>query len=265
MILAQISDLHIAEPGQLVCGRVDTRAFLERCVARIRALPTRPDAVVITGDLVDRGTVREYQALRELLAPLTMPVYPLLGNHDDRAAFRQVFGDAPYLRNAREHVQYAFNVGELRVIALDTHDPGQPGGRLCAARLDWLAGELDAVRRQPVVIAMHHPPFATGIPFMDASGLAPDDAAELAAILSEHSNVERILCGHLHRSIQAWFAGTIAMTAPSCAHQVVLGFEPDTLSGFNFEPPGFLQHLWVDSMLVTHHTLIDPFPGPFSF
>ena len=73
MILAQISDLHITAPGTLLVGKIDTAAFLRRCVARLGALVPRPDAVIVTGDLVDRGTVAEYEALRELLAPLAMP------------------------------------------------------------------------------------------------------------------------------------------------------------------------------------------------
>lgn len=265
VLLAQISDLHITEPGQRVCGRVDTGAYLRRCVTRLGALATAPDAVIVTGDLVDRGTIREYETLRELLASLAMPVYLLLGNHDDRAAFRAVFGDAPYLRAAGDHVQYAFDLGALRVLALDTHDPGHSGGRLCATRRAWLAHELDAARDRAVVIAMHHPPFATGIPFMDRCGLDRDDAVALAAIVARHPNVERVICGHLHRSIHARFAGTIASTAPSCAHQLALGFTPDATAGFTFEPPAFVQHLWINAALVSHHTQIDPFDGPFAF
>jgi Icc protein len=67
---------------------------------------------------------------------------------------------------------------------------------------------------------MHHPPFATGITHMDNFGL--DNAAELAEIVVRHPQVERILCGHLHRTIDRRFAGTVAGTAPSTAHQIRL-------------------------------------------
>jgi len=265
VLLAQISDLHVTEPGQLLCGRVDTAGYVRRCVARLGALATVPDAVVITGDLVDRGTIREYETLRELLAPLTMPVYLLLGNHDDRAAFRAVFGAAPYPGAAGDFLQYGFDVGELRVLALDTLEPGKSGGTLCATRRAWLTRELDQARGRPVVIAMHHPPFATGIPFMDRCGLDRRDAAELAVIVAHHPNVERVICGHLHRSIHARFAGTIAATSPSPAHQLALGFTPDAVVGFAMEPPAFVQHVWIDAMLVSHHTQLEPFEGPIAY
>src|SRR5438045_3093593 len=119
-MLVQISDLHITAPGRRVAGRVDTAAYLRRCVARLGELVPRPAAVIATGDLVDAGTVLEYEALRDLLAPLAAPLYLMMGNHDDRAAFRAVFGAADYLRGGGEHVQYAFDAGPLRVIALDT-------------------------------------------------------------------------------------------------------------------------------------------------
>jgi Icc protein len=262
MLLAQISDPHISEPDRLVSGRIDTARYLQRCIERLRSLAVSPDAVIVTGDLVDRGTIREYEALRDLLASLTMPVYLMMGNHDNRAAFREVFRDSRY---AGDYVQYSFDVGALRVIALDTHDPGQPGGRLCAARRAWLERELTAARARQVVIALHHPPFETGIPFMDACGLDRDDTTALAAIVARYSNVERVICGHLHRAITTRFAGTVASTAPSCAHQVALGFTQDVLAGFTFEPPAFLQHVLVGTSLVTHYTQIDDADGPYPF
>ncbi len=262
MLLAQVSDPHITEPGRLVSGRVDTAAYFRRCLERLRSLATPPEAVIVTGDLVDRGAVREYEMLRELLAALPMPVYLLMGNHDDRVAFREVFRESRY---GGDYVQYSFDVGELRVIALDTNDPGKPGGRLCAARRAWLERELSAAAGRPVVLAMHHPPLPTGIAFTDACSLDREDAEALAAIVRQFPNIERIIAGHLHRAVTTRFAGTLGSTAPSCAHQLALGFAPETVVGFTFEPPGFLQHLLVDGSLVTHYTHVDESDGPYPF
>jgi 3',5'-cyclic AMP phosphodiesterase CpdA len=67
---------------------------------------------------------------------------------------------------------------------------------------------------RPTVIAMHHPPFTTGIGHMDDMGLVNPQVLE--AVVKKHPQVERILCGHLHRSIQRRFAGTLATTCPGC-------------------------------------------------
>ena len=96
-VLVQLTDLHIREPGRLAYGRIDTAPYLERAVQSVLRLPQQPDAVVITGDLSDFGRAAEYEHLARLLAPLTMPVYLMPGNHDDRDQLRRSFPDHGYL------------------------------------------------------------------------------------------------------------------------------------------------------------------------
>jgi 3',5'-cyclic AMP phosphodiesterase CpdA len=264
MLLCQISDLHIKVPGSLSYGVVDTAQALRRCVEHILAMPQRPDAIVATGDLTDFGRPDEYAHLRALLAPLPMPVYLMPGNHDDRDALRAAFPDHAYLRQTSPHIQFAIDAGPLRVLALDTTVPGESGGALDTDRLDWLEARLEEARGRPIVILMHHPPFATRIGHMDEIGLA--DSRPLEAIVRRHPNIERILCGHLHRPIDVRFAGTIAQTCPSPAHQVVLDLAPDAANAFVLEPPGFRVHLWNPPFgLVTHTAFIGRFDGPYPF
>jgi len=266
MLLAQISDLHIKRPGALAYRRVDTAAYLERCVARLIALAPKPEALVITGDLVDMGTLEEYEALKKLLAPLTMPVYLLVGNHDERQALREVFADHAYLHTGGEFVHYAVDVGPLRLIALDSQMPRQGGGHLCETRLTWLDAQLAASQGRPVVLALHHPPFVSGIGHMDRQRLDPASAKELAAIVSRYPNVERVICGHVHRPIFTRFGGTIAAAVPAPAHQVALDLRKDAPSAFRLEPPAFALHQYAaETGIVTHHAYVDEGEGPFPF
>jgi len=262
--LLQLSDPHIREPGRLAYGRINTAPYLMQAVAAILALPQRPDAVIITGDLTDFGRAAEYGHLRELLAPLPMPVYLMPGNHDDRAQLRQSFPDHRYL-GRDEFVQYSVALGALQLIALDTVVPGASEGSLCDKRLAWLARELESHSDTPVVIAMHHPPFKTLIGHMDDIGLLRG-AAELEALVSQHPNIERVICGHLHRAIQVRFGGTIAATVPSPAHQVCLDLAPDAASAWALEPPGFGLHvLPAGGRLVSHTVASGAYEGPFPF
>ena len=80
MIVCQVSDMHVRAGGKLAYGVVDTAAHLRRCIAHILKLKQRPDAVVMTGDLVDGGKPEEYALLRAIIAPLAMPVYLIPGN-----------------------------------------------------------------------------------------------------------------------------------------------------------------------------------------
>ncbi|WP_069268166.1 phosphodiesterase [Paraburkholderia nodosa] len=266
MLLAQISDLHIKPPGALAYRRVDTAASLARTIARLNALTPRPDAVLMTGDLVDQGSVEEYRHLKSLLDTLEIPYWLLIGNHDAREPLREVFADRPELREGGEFIQYAVDLGALRVIALDSMQPGQSAGTLCAARLAWLAQQLDAARGKPVIVALHHPPFDCGIGHMDAIRLDDGAAQALEALVAQHPNVERVLCGHVHRPMFVRFGGTIAAAVPAPAHQVTLDLAPDAPSTFTLEPPAFALHRYDPrGGIVTHHGYVDPFDGPYPF
>lgn len=263
-LLAQLTDLHIRKPGRLAYGRLDTAPYLQAAVQSVLGLRQRPDALVLTGDLTDFGRAEEYDHLARLLAPLPMPVYLLPGNHDARDALRLTFPDHAYLGSAG-FVQFGVDVGELRLVALDTVDEGRSGGRLCAERLDWLAAELDRHNDRPVVIAMHHPPFPTLIGHMDRIGLQ-EGARALEVLVASHPNVERIVCGHLHRTIYARFGGTVVSTAPSPAHQVCLDLDEQAASAWVLEPPGFHVHAWSGhGRLVTHTAACGRFDGPYPF
>lgn len=263
-LLLQLSDTHIREPGRLAYGRINTAPYLAEAVASIGRLPQAPDAVVITGDLTDFGRAAEYEHLRGLLAPLPMPVYLMPGNHDSRDQLRASFPTHHYL-GTEGFIQYSVPVGGLQLIALDTVVPGASEGRLCHERLQWLEAELARHAARPVVIAMHHPPFRTLIGHMDDIGLR-EGAEALEALVARHPQVERVVCGHLHRAIQVRFGGTIAATVPSPAHQVRLDLAPGAASEWMLEPPGFGLHaLPVGGRLVSHTAASGAYPGPYPF
>jgi 3',5'-cyclic-AMP phosphodiesterase len=263
MLIAQITDTHIKPEGVLAYGRVDTAAFLAAAVAHINRLDPRPDLVLATGDLVDGGLPEEYARLSPLLAPLTMPVYLIPGNHDAREPLRAAFPQHRYLPQIG-FLQYAVEGHAVRLLALDTLTPGKGHGELCRERLDWLAARL-AESDRPTAIFMHHPPFECGIAYMDRERLNKG-AAELEAIVKRHPQVERVLCGHVHRPIQIRWAGTVASVAPSPAHQLALALDPAAPLRFVMEPPAVALHQWRPGAgLVSHLSFIGDFGGPQPF
>jgi 3',5'-cyclic AMP phosphodiesterase CpdA len=264
-MIAQITDLHIRPRGKVAYERVDTNAMLEAAVATIEALPRKPDLVIATGDLTDCGLAAEYQVLRELLKPLSMPVYLVPGNHDRRAELLAEFGPDGYLRSDDGFLHYTVEGHELRLVGLDSVVPGHGHGEMCAARLAWLEGRLGEKPEQPTLIFMHHPPFGTGLADMDRINCRNGKA--MAAVLKRFGNIERVVCGHHHRPITVRWGGTIGSVAPSTAHQVTLDLVPDgSPSSFTMEPPGFHLHVWTkETGLVTHGVNIGQFDGPFPF
>ena len=263
-LLAQVSDMHIKAGGRLSYRVVDTEGMLARCIAHLLALPQRPDAVLFTGDLTDFGKPEEYDNLARLLAPLTMPFFLMPGNHDDPATMRAKFPSHAYMRQRPGKLDYVVDQFAVRIVALDSTIPRQSGGQLTTAQLEWLDQTLRAEPTKPTLVALHHPPFWTGIGHMDKIPLA--DPAALEAVIARHPQVERVVAGHLHRSIVKRFGGTVASSSPSPAHQVALDLDDEAASRFVMEPPAFQLHLWREGVgLVSHVAAIGEFAGPYPF
>jgi len=114
------------------------------------------------------------------------------------------------------------------------------------------------------MIAMHHLPFVTGIAHMDEINLR--DAAGFTDVVARHRQVERIVCGHVHRPVVTWVAHAIASIAPSVAHQVEFDLRPGAPSAFVMEPAGFQVHAWsADAGMVSHTVMVEAYAGPFPF
>ena len=264
MIIAQISDMHLQQDGALAHGVVDTARTLADAVDRIGALDPPPDAVIATGDLVDNGSPEEYRRLRRLLAPLAQPVFLIPGNRDDRSALRAEFGRDGYLPEDGPFLQYVIDDYPVRLIALDTVMAGSKLGEMCSDRLRWLEARLGEAHGRPTVVFMHHPPFRTGVPFMDEQVFTGADALE--DVIRRHASVERVLCGHLHRPIQRLWGGTLAAVAPSTAFHMPLDLHPNATMGVMLEPAAGLLHVWQpETGLITHLLPLARHPGPYPF
>lgn len=248
-LLLQLSDPHIGAewaPG-------DPAAGLAAAVDCVRSLRAQPDVVLVSGDLSDNATDVEYKQVRDLLSPLGMvPIYVLPGNHDDRSMLRRHFG-LPGV--AGDPVCYSVDLGPMRLVVLDTTIPGDDPGVLEADQLDWLDAELAMGRRVPTVVAMHHPPLATGIPICDQTGLRAAHRRALSRVVEPHEQVQAIVGGHMHRAMTSQLVGRPVVTAPSTYVQtrLTLGLDVFELSD---EPAGFIVHALVDGQVVSHLQLV---------
>ena len=110
---------------------------------------------------------------------------------------------------------------------------------------------------------MHHPPIACGIPYLDKYMCQRPE--RIAAVIGRFANVERVLCGHVHRPILQRWAGTVLVSCPSTATQIALNLRPDAPPASFREPPACLLHWWRDDAMVTHTSYIGRFEGPFPF
>lgn len=255
VVIAQFSDLHVMAAGRNHYG-VDAAAGLERCIAHLAALDTMPDLLVASGDLVDAGTPGEYARLRGLLSRLPVPWCLMPGNHDRRAPLRQAFAGHACLGqcggNESGRIHYHRDVRGLRIIALDSVIEGRDDGDLDDAQLLWLDALLDQQPQQPALVFLHHPPLATGFSRMDRIALAAPGAERLGRIIAGHPQVRAVLCGHLHRSAQAAWHGTLVSVCPSTAFQARLRLGAGKFEASPDEPPAYQLHHWDGMALVTH-------------
>lgn len=257
MRIAQITDSHLLGPGVLWKGRVEMAEKLQAAVARLNAIG--PDLVVHTGDLVDGGGEAEYGVAAEILSALKPPLRLLPGNHDRRERMRAAFPRAEWAPG--DHLQFAEDAGGLRLIGLDTVDPGRTAGRLCPDRLAWLADRLAGDR--PALIFLHHPPCPMGLPHMDR--FVFEGSAETAAVLAR-APVLRLACGHVHAAAERHWAGTLVAACPALGVQIPPAADPGAPLGFTLEPAAIRLHDWSEDLGLTVKTVpVADFPGPYPF
>lgn len=264
MLIAHLSDPHLRPKGHLYQGLIDSNAMFDRAIKTLAALRPNPDIVIIGGDLVDEGTEAEYESVRHALKKIRQPVFAIPGNHDEREGFRRCFQGSGYIASSGP---LHFDTGAqwpVRVIGFDVTVPGRHHGDIDDEAFEWLRGRLTAHADRPTVLLMHQPPADSGIPCIDAYKCLCGE--RLAALLCQYRNVERVLCGHIHRFMQTRFGGTLLMTAPSTATSIALHLTEDAEPASFVEPPAFLLHyLRSGRELLTHWVPIGNFPGPFSF
>jgi Icc protein len=222
----------------------DTEASLRRVVEAVRALDPAPAFAVLGGDLASPDLLEagrevtsaeyepSYRLLAEILAGLPCPVHYLLGNHDDRPAFNRVLRPRAPAPDAAHH--YSFDHQGYHFIALDSHEPGQAGGRLGPAQLAWLERDLAGRRGQPAIAFVHHHPWPLGLAWIDAMRLRDGD--DLVARLRGHGGVRWLICGHVHLDQAIERDGLTVLTTPStCIQLPKLSQTPRALPG----PPAF--------------------------
>ncbi len=260
MLIAQITDTHVSAPGVLTCGgAVDTAARLASAIEQLNALAPRPECLLITGDLADQGDADEYEEFLRLVATVEIPVHLAIGNHDDRAVMADHLDlPAPL---AGGWIQYCVDDYAVRLIILDSTNDVHHMGEFCDERLTWLRDRLAEQPDRPTLVAIHHPPFDTGIALLDAEGSAWAD--DLVTLLGEHDNVQLVISGHVHRSIQSVIGGTLANVCPSTAQQTTLDLaeNPAVDSLFVLEPPAFQIHRVGDGPVVTHTVPVGSYEG----
>jgi 3',5'-cyclic-AMP phosphodiesterase len=214
--------------GAKPSAQLDTAKTLAQVIRAINTLDPAPAFAVLGGDLTSPDLLDphkvwtaddyepSYRLLEQLVTPLPCPAYMLMGNHDHREAFHRVMQTVTATPDAAHY--YSFDHQGYHFIALDSLEPGEPGGCIDAAQLDWLRADLTKHIEQPTVVFMHHHPWPIGVRWMDAMGL--QNADELMPVLHRHKQVRWMICGHVHQDQHMERDGLTQLTTSSTCFQI---------------------------------------------
>ncbi|PKI91905.1 phosphodiesterase [Actinomycetales bacterium SN12] len=256
-VIVHISDPHLLADGARLADRFDVESTLQRTLEAIRDTDSDPAAIVVTGDLADLGEPDAYRRLRAAVEPLAAelgcPVVWVAGNHDERPALRQHLLD---LEPTEQPVTGVWDLGGLRLVALDTSVPGWHHGDLDAAQLDWLREVLRERAPHGTVLAMHHPPLPSHIPLFDILELRHQD--ELAELL-RGSDVRAILAGHLHYSSHGLFAGIPVSVASATCYTMNVARPAVEVNGMDDAQSFQLVHVYPGTIT---HTVVPVVEAP---
>ncbi|MDL5352967.1 metallophosphoesterase [Microbacterium sp. zg-YB36] len=260
-VLVHLSDTHLLGGDGRLGGRFDVLANLTETLAAVERLGIRPDALVFTGDLTDLGEPEAYRALRAAVEPvaarLGAPVVWVAGNHDERPELRR---DLLGLEASEEPVTGVWDLGGLRLIALDTSVPGWHHGDLDPAQLEWLRGILREPAPLGTLLALHHPPLPSHIPLFDILELRHQDA--LADVIAG-TDVRGILAGHLHYSTHGTFAGVPVSVAAATCYTMNLQRPPVEVNGMDAGQSFHLVHVYEDTVTHAVVPVVDAPTGDF--
>ncbi|MEN2737911.1 phosphodiesterase [Microbacterium sp. X-17] len=250
-LIVHLSDTHLLAGNPPLGGVYDTASGLARTLAAVEDLGVRPDAIVFTGDLTDLGEPEAYRALKAAVDPvaarLGAPVVWVAGNHDERPALHEaLLGETPTERP----VTGVWDLGGLRLVALDTSVPGWHHGDLDDAQLAWLSDVLAEPAPLGTILAMHHPPLPSHLPVFDILELR--DQPRLARVLAG-TDVRAILAGHLHYSTSGTFAGIPVSVSAATCYTMNLARPAASVNGMDAGQSFQLVHVWDDT--ITHATV----------
>ncbi|MGH8296630.1 MAG: 3',5'-cyclic-AMP phosphodiesterase [Steroidobacteraceae bacterium] len=238
--LTHFTDPHLYGGENERLRGIATLASLEATLAHARRRDWPPDAVLMTGDLVQDDPAG-YAHFRRVFEALRLPVLCLPGNHDEPEAMRRELDSAPFV------IGGAVDLGLWRIVLLDSSIPGSAAGRLSADNLAMLQSALSAAPQRHALVCLHHHPVPMGSRWLDRVGL--QNAGEFLDIIDRHSNVRGIVWGHVHQSHEAVRKGVRLLATPSTCAQFLPRSEQFAVDE---RPPGYRRlELEADGSILT--------------
>jgi len=213
----------------------------------------KPDALVVSGDLINDGWTEGYAEIEARLSTLNCPVLLVPGNSDDSRAMRGAFTKRFGATDDSNPMHFKAKIGGLRLVGIDSCLAGSAGGDV-APHLGWLKEALGAQGEQPTLLFSHHHFVPSGIPPMD--DVMAKGATQLGELLAQRSHRPlAISSGHVHRPMSAMLAGFPAHICGSICPANPLWLGGKNVPAAN-EPPMIMVHHLTRAGLNSSHVAV---------
>ncbi|HDZ57046.1 MAG TPA: 3',5'-cyclic-AMP phosphodiesterase [Pseudomonas xinjiangensis] len=213
--LIQLTDSHLfADPADRLLG-MDTFASLNAVVDQIIAERPAMDLVLATGDITQDGSEAAYRRFMKALERLSSRYLWIPGNHDDAGLMADLGSESGL-------TEPWVDIGNWRIVMLDSSIPGAVPGFLRDEQLRLLDEALDTAQTRHVMICLHHHPVDVNVGWMEPLGLR--NAPQFLQRLEGCKQVRCVLWGHIHQQVDQMREGVRMLAAPSTCIQ----FAPHT-------------------------------------
>lgn len=216
VLLVQLSDSHLFADADGKLLGMNTHDSLQRVIERVLDEQSQVDLILASGDLSQDGSLQSYQRFRQLHEQIAAPARWFAGNHDELPAMQAACADTDLL-------QPIIDLGNWRIILLDTSIPGAVPGYCSAEQLALLEQALQTAGERHVLVSFHHHPVSIGCRWMEPIGIRNPEA--LFAVIDRYAQVRALLWGHIHQEFDQLRNGVRLLASPSTCVQFAPGSE----------------------------------------
>jgi 3',5'-cyclic-AMP phosphodiesterase len=247
-----ISDTHIhSDPNYSREGAPhNSQAGARALVEAINKLAFPVDFVLHTGDVAYDPFEEAYDACHAILGEIEYPVYYVAGNHDASAALQtQLMGQT----KPHQHLHYNIDVNGFQLVVVDSNGPqSPPAGYIIDPQINWLHQLCsDPNDNRPLIIATHHNPVNTPVPWLnDYMGIQNGEAFHEAIKPAAH-RLRGVFFGHVHQNIDIYRDGVLyASTLSSWMQFQAYPGLRRTMHDYHAEPGYSIVHMTADQTFI---------------
>ena len=214
----QITDTHINPDRSYIKDYAQYTPMIgvDALIKELNSLPFQPDFILHTGDVAYDPFPEAYEAVKEAMSQIQVPIYYLAGNHDDSKAIQSVLMG---IDEPKEYLYYDFEAKGVHFVCLDSNGPHQeenpPAGTVTQEQLDWLDEICSSDDERPLVIAVHHNAIPVQVPWLDG-WMRMENGEEFHAIVRQaRDRLQGVFYGHIHQNYQTLQDGVLYVSGGS--------------------------------------------------